>query len=212
MRPDASQDPDAKRRRLFVQEQEQEHVHIAKPQRVRVQQQQQQRVEEIEIVELLRTPPGLVEPPVVSPRQSTPRTPVAQPQVFSYSPSIAVTANRDLLTETVSKAVKVVKRPMKIVIKRKALPLIPAYSITTHKSQGQTLRKIFVDLVMPPGPVEVASVYVPLSRVKRLDDLLIVRPFNFSSLQVKPTAAQMEELNRLNKITINTRKHFPTPT
>ncbi|CAF5000969.1 unnamed protein product, partial [Rotaria socialis] len=78
---------------------------------------------------------------------------------------------------------------------RKALPLIPAYSITTHKSQGQTLRKIFVDLVTPPGPVEVASFYVPLSRVKRLDDLLIVRPFNFSSLQVKPTAAQMEELN-----------------
>ncbi|CAF3356291.1 unnamed protein product [Rotaria socialis] len=117
---------------------------------------------------------------------------------------------KDLLTETVSKAAKVVKRPTKIVIKRKALPLIPAYSITTHKSQGQTLRKIFVDLVTPPGPVEVASFYVPLSRVKRLDDLLIVRPFNFSSLQVKPTAAQMEELNRLNKIAIKTRKHFPT--
>ena len=58
------------------------------------QQQQQKRVEEIEIVELPRTPPGLVEPPVVSPRQSTPRTPVAQPQVFSYSPSVAITSNR----------------------------------------------------------------------------------------------------------------------
>ncbi|CAF1212097.1 unnamed protein product [Rotaria magnacalcarata] len=119
---------------------------------------------------------------------------------------------KDLLTEIVSKAAKVVKRATKIVIKRKALPLIPAYSITTHKSHGQTLRKIFVDLVTPPGPVELASVYFPLSRVKRQDDLLIVRPFNFSSLQVKPTAAQMEELNRLNKITINTRKQFPTTT
>ncbi|CAF4359613.1 unnamed protein product, partial [Rotaria magnacalcarata] len=36
--------------------------------------------------------------------------------------------------------------------------------MTTHKSQGQTLGKIIIDLVMPPGPVEVASVYVPLSR------------------------------------------------
>ncbi|CAF4946825.1 unnamed protein product, partial [Rotaria magnacalcarata] len=52
--------------------------------------------------------------------------------------------------------------------------------MTTHKSQGQTLGKIIIDLVMPPGPVEVASVYVPLSRVKRLDDLLIIRPFEFA--------------------------------
>ncbi|CAF4193097.1 unnamed protein product [Rotaria sp. Silwood2] len=44
-------------------------------------------------------------------------------------------------------------------------------NITTHKSQGQTLNKIIVDLVTPPGSVEVASIYVPLSRVKRLDDL-----------------------------------------
>ncbi|CAF3826965.1 unnamed protein product [Rotaria magnacalcarata] len=65
--------------------------------------------------------------------------------------------NEDLLAEAVSKAVKVVKRPTKILVNHEALPL---------------------------------------SRVKRLDDLLIVRSFNFSSLRVKPTAAQMEELNR----------------
>ncbi|CAF4491287.1 unnamed protein product, partial [Rotaria sp. Silwood2] len=80
---------------------------------------------------------------------------------------------KELLPETLSKIAKVAKRTTKISIKRKALPLIPVYSITTHKSQGQTLNKIIVDLVTPPGPVEVASVYVPLSRVKRLDDLLI---------------------------------------
>ena len=58
--------------------------------------------------------------------------------------------------------------------------------MTTHKSQGQTLGKIIIDLVIPPGPVEVASVYVPLSRVKRLDDLLIIRPFELATIQVKP--------------------------
>ncbi|CAF2787854.1 unnamed protein product [Rotaria sp. Silwood2] len=71
---------------------------------------------------------------------------------------------------TTTKAAKINKKTTKLSVKRRALPLIPAYSMTTHKSQGQTLGKIIVDLVMPPGPLEVASVYVPLSRVKRLDD------------------------------------------
>ena len=115
---------------------------------------------------------------------------------------------KDLLPETVSKAAKNTKRSTKISVKRKALPLIPAYSITTHKSQGQTLHKISIDLVMPPGPIEVASAYVPLSRVKRLDDLVIIRPFEFTALQVKPSAAQLEELTRLNKIAKNTQKNF----
>ncbi|CAM4955818.1 unnamed protein product [Rotaria socialis] len=81
--------------------------------------------------------------------------------------------------------------------------------MTTHKSQGQTLGKIIIDLVMPPGPVEVASVYVPLSRVKRLDDLLIIRPFEFAALQVKPSTAQREELKRLDRIAKTTPKRFP---
>ena len=61
---------------------------------------------------------------------------------------------------------------------------------------------------MPPGPIEVASVYVPLSRVKRLEDLIILRPFDFATLQVKPSTAQLEELKRLDKIAQNARKHF----
>ena len=93
-------------------------------------------------------------------------------------------------------------------MKRKALPLVPAYSITTHKSQGQTLPKIIVDLVMPPGPVELASIYVPLSRVKRLQDLLILRPFQFDVLQKKPSKSQLDELRRLNIIAKKTYQRF----
>ncbi|CAF4392367.1 unnamed protein product, partial [Rotaria magnacalcarata] len=81
--------------------------------------------------------------------------------------------------------------------------------MTTHKSQGQTLGKIIIDLVMPPGSIEVASVYVPLSRVKWLDDLLIIRPFEFAALQVKPSTAQREELKRLDRIAKTTPKRFP---
>ncbi|CAF4157096.1 unnamed protein product [Rotaria magnacalcarata] len=81
--------------------------------------------------------------------------------------------------------------------------------MTTHKSQGQTLGKIIIDLVMPPGPVEFASVYVPLSRVKQLDDLLIIRHFEFAALQVKPSTAQREELKRLDRIAKTTPQRFP---
>jgi hypothetical protein len=115
---------------------------------------------------------------------------------------------KGLLAESASKATRITKSATKISVKHKALPLIPAYSITTHKSQGQTLSKLIIDLVMPPGPTEVASAYVPLSRVKRLDDLLILRPFEFGTLQVKPSVAQLEELNRLNIIAKNTRKRY----
>ncbi|CAF3400609.1 unnamed protein product [Rotaria socialis] len=116
---------------------------------------------------------------------------------------------KELLAENVAKAAKINKKNTKISIKRKALPLIPAYSMTTHKSQGQTLGKIIIDLVMPPGPVEVASVYVPQSRVKQLDDLQIIRPFEFTALQVKPSTAQREELKRLDRIAKTTPKRFP---
>ena len=93
---------------------------------------------------------------------------------------------KELLLYNVAKAAKINKRTTKISIKRKALPLNPVYSMPTHKSQGQTLGKIIIDHVIPPGPVEVTSVCVPLSRVKRLDDLPIIRPFDFATIQVKP--------------------------
>ena len=82
-------------------------------------------------------------------------------------------------------------------VKRKGLPLVPAYSITTHKSQGQTLPKIIIDLNMPPGMVEVASAYIPLSQVQQLKDLFILQDFSISALQVKPSKGQIAELKRL---------------
>ncbi|CAF4326663.1 unnamed protein product, partial [Rotaria sordida] len=54
----------------------------------------------------------------------------------------------------------------------------------------------------------VESAYVPLSRVKRLDDILIIRPFVFATLHVKPSAAQIEELKRLDRIAQDIQKRF----
>jgi hypothetical protein len=96
-----------------------------------------------------------------------------------------------------------------ISVKRRGLPLVPAYSITTHKSQGQTLSKIVIDLNMPPGIVEVASAYVPLSRVQKLTDLVILQDFCVTALQVKPSKKQITEMNRLAVIFEETKSRYP---
>ncbi|CAF1542983.1 unnamed protein product, partial [Adineta ricciae] len=93
-------------------------------------------------------------------------------------------------------------------IKRAALPLVPAYCITTHKSQGQTLNKVVVDLKLPNDTDDIAAVYVPLSRVKRLVDLVILRPFDQKVLLMKPNKSQVAEIERLDQIYVKTRLRF----
>ncbi|CAF1033917.1 unnamed protein product [Rotaria sordida] len=94
-------------------------------------------------------------------------------------------------------------------IKRSALPLVPAYCITTHKSQGQTLNKVIIDLKLPNETDDIAAVYVPLSRVKRLVDLAILRPFDYKVLLMKPNKSQVAEMEQLDQLYINTRLRFP---
>ena len=81
-------------------------------------------------------------------------------------------------------------------ISRQHFPLVPVYSCTTHKSQGQTLSKAVVDLFSAKAPKGIEFAYVPLSRVRKLEDLTVLRPFNPSILKAKVNeacAAMMEE-------------------
>ncbi|CAF1331473.1 unnamed protein product [Adineta ricciae] len=91
---------------------------------------------------------------------------------------------------------------------RRALPLVPAYSITTHKSQGQTLNKVLIDLKLLKDTDDIAAVYVPLSRVKRLTDLIILRHFDYKVLLIKPSKSQVAEMQRLDKFYIETQMRF----
>ncbi|CAF1544650.1 unnamed protein product [Adineta ricciae] len=93
-------------------------------------------------------------------------------------------------------------------IKRRALPLVPAYSITTHKSQGQTLNKVVIDLKLPKDTDDIAAVYVPLSRVKRSSDLVILRHFDYEVLLIKPSKSQVAEMQRLDKLYIEAQVRF----
>jgi ATP-dependent exoDNAse (exonuclease V) alpha subunit len=92
------------------------------------------------------------------------------------------------------------KIPQVIQVTRTQLPIVPAFAITTYKAQGLTMNKIVVDLQVPLGTLQVASVYVPLSRVKRAEDIVILRPFDMKVLQVRPSSAQDIELKRLDEV------------
>ena len=98
----------------------------------------------------------------------------------------------------------------KISVTRKALPFVPAYSITTHKAQGQTMPKVVVDLRLPSGREEIASRYVPLGRVKSRNDIAILRDFLFSALQMKPSKTQRAELDWLDRINEATSEIYRT--
>ena len=93
-------------------------------------------------------------------------------------------------------------------VKRRALPLVPAYCITTHKSQGRTLSKVVIDLKLPNETDDIAAVYVPLSRVKRLSDLVILRHFDYKVLLIKPSKSQVAEMERLDKLYLETQTRF----
>ena len=98
-----------------------------------------------------------------------------------------------------------VKDKKQISVKRCHFPLVPRFACTAHKSQGATLDKAVVDLVPQPNlksPIDVNFPYVPLSRVRRLQDLTILRPFDASVIKVKPNPAclaMMEYFKTLDK-------------
>ena len=64
-----------------------------------------------------------------------------------------------------------------LAVKRHQLPLAPAFSWTAHTAQGQTLPAAIVDMQIGTGTSPMSS-YVAFTRVKKMEDLLIFRPFD----------------------------------
>jgi ATP-dependent exoDNAse (exonuclease V) alpha subunit len=85
---------------------------------------------------------------------------------------------------------------------------VSAYSFTTHKSQGQTLSNVVIDLKLPNRMDDIAAICVPLSRVKRLTDLIILRYFDYKISLMKSSKSQLTEMERLSKLYIETQLRF----
>ena len=98
------------------------------------------------------------------------------------------------------------KVPQVIQVTRTQLPIVPAFAITIYKAQGLTMNKIVVDLQVSLGTLQVASIYVPLSRVKRAENVVILRSFDMKVLQVRPSPAQDTELERLDELDRKTKR------
>ncbi|CAF1538455.1 unnamed protein product [Adineta ricciae] len=82
----------------------------------------------------------------------------------------------------------------------------------TYKAHGLTMNKIIVDLQVPLTTLQVASVYVSLSRVKRAEDVVILRSFDMKVLQVRPSLAQDTELKRLDELDRKTKRECTSST
>jgi hypothetical protein len=67
-------------------------------------------------------------------------------------------------------------------MKRTRLPILPSFAMTAHKSQGQTLKKVIIDLknCRIRGT---ESPYVMVSHVTLLDSLPIPHPFRSSKIK-----------------------------
>lgn len=67
------------------------------------------------------------------------------------------------------------KTPL-LCISRTQFPIAPAFAITAHTSQGQTLDSAIIDLCVPDEASAVTA-YVAMTRVRSKESLLIYRPF-----------------------------------
>jgi ATP-dependent exoDNAse (exonuclease V) alpha subunit len=71
-------------------------------------------------------------------------------------------------------------------------PLMLAWAVTIHKSQGKTLERVRVDL--GSGTFAPGQVYVALSRCRSLEDIRLVRPIKASEVKCDPVILRFNEM------------------
>jgi len=87
---------------------------------------------------------------------------------------------------------------------RKQIPLLPAYSYTDFKAQGRSLNTIIADIHTARGQ----GVYVMLSRVRTLDGLAILRPFQRNKITSRLPEELRLELARLEDLGAKTKEYL----
>jgi hypothetical protein len=85
-------------------------------------------------------------------------------------------------------------------IRRRQLPVTPAYSFTDYRSQGQTISHSIIDITTPPsGGLTPFNVYVPLSR---RDNIRLLRDFNEKLMMSHPCEHLRVEDERLTRLDV----------
>jgi hypothetical protein len=85
-------------------------------------------------------------------------------------------------------------------IQRTQVPIVPAFAMTVHKAQGQTMDNVIVDLQGCDGT---ESAYVMISWVTSLQGLLILRPFEKKKIQCNMSEDTRKEFRRLHILNLH---------
>ena len=89
-------------------------------------------------------------------------------------------------------------RKFRLNVARTQIPLVPGFAWTIHKAQGKTLGAVIVDLwSQRASKDDLQLAYVALSRVKNLEDVLVLRNFNFARLKGKMNHELSQEFERM---------------
>src|SRR5204863_3813163 len=96
-------------------------------------------------------------------------------------------------------------------VRRRQVPICPAFSLTDYKVQGSTLVTAVLDIKNDPtakgqdGHKKFCSLYVQLSRLRSLKGLHLLQEIDMNDLQYRPhdgLVAEMERLRQLEQATI----------
>lgn len=88
---------------------------------------------------------------------------------------------------------RVIEKIMPMIVgKYVQFPLMLAWAVTIHKSQGKTLEKVTVDLAN--GAFASGQVYVALSRCRSLSDIRLTRPIKTSEIKCDPIISRFNQM------------------
>lgn len=95
-------------------------------------------------------------------------------------------------------------------VRRRQVPICPAFCLTDYKIQGATLESAILDLKddrngrRQDSHRKYCSTYVQLSRLRSLTGLHLLQPIDMSDLQHRPDAQLLGEMQRLQALELDT--------
>lgn len=91
-------------------------------------------------------------------------------------------------------------------VRRKQIPICPAFSLTDYKVQGSTLTEAVLDLKNDPSRRgwdahrKYCSIYVQLSRLRSFNGLHLLQRISREDIEFAPDARLLSEMKRLQML------------
>ncbi|KAJ2912290.1 hypothetical protein MD484_g8126, partial [Candolleomyces efflorescens] len=100
-------------------------------------------------------------------------------------------------------------REKKYTFERRQVPIVPAFAMTAHRAQGQTMGRVIIDLESCSG---VSAPYVMASRATSLDALYVLRSFKKDRITCPPSQDLCIENNRFKLMDLQLRARYGSST